>query len=117
MGLITVEGIKVFAFHGHLPEEAKLGGNFIVNVWITADTTEVEKTDNLNDTVDYVKIIEIVKKQMAIRSEMMEHTAKRITDTMLMLKKVQKVKVEIEKIAPPIDADCDKRSVVNFGEK
>ena len=58
MGLITVEGIRVFAYHGHLPEEAVLGGHFIVNVWITTDTSEVEKSDDLNDTVDYVKIIE-----------------------------------------------------------
>ena len=77
MGLITVEGIRVFAFHGHLPEEKKLGGHFIVNVWIEADTSEVEKTDDLNDTVDYVKIIEIVKEQMAIRSNMIENPAKR----------------------------------------
>ena len=48
MGLITVEGIRVFAYHGHLPEEAILGGHFIVNVWVTADTSEVEKTDDLS---------------------------------------------------------------------
>ena len=68
MGLITVEGIRVFAYHGHLPEEAVLGGHFIVNVWVTVDTSEVEKTDDLNDTVDYVKIIEVVREQMAIRA-------------------------------------------------
>ena len=62
MGLITIEGIKVFAYHGHLPEEAKLGGNFTVNVWVKVDTSKVEKTDNLKDTVDYVKIIDIIKK-------------------------------------------------------
>ena len=47
MGLITVEGIRVFAYHGHLPEEAVLGGHFIVNVCVEADTEEVEKTDGL----------------------------------------------------------------------
>ena len=109
--------LRFLHFMAICPEEAKLGGNFIVNVWITADTTKVEKTDNLNDTVDYVKIIEIVKAQMAIRSEMIEHIARRITDAILMLKKVQKVKVEVEKINPPIDAEFDKISVVNFGEK
>ena len=77
MGLITVEGIKVFAYHGHLPEEMSFRGHFIVNVWVTAvDTSVVEKTDNLNDTVDYVKIIEIVKQQMDIRSDMIEFTQK-----------------------------------------
>ena len=117
MGLITVEGIRVFAYHGHLPEESVLGGHFIVNVWVTADTTEVEKTDDLNDTVNYVKIIEIVKKQMAITAEMIEVPAKRIVDAILLLNKVQKVKVEVEKIQPPIDATFDKISVTNEGEK
>ena len=115
MGLITVEGIRVFAHHGHLPEEAVLGGHFIVNVWVEADTTEVEKTDDLNDTVDYVKIIEIVKQQMAIRSNMIEHPAKRIVDAILPLHKVQKVTVEVEKVLPPIDASFDKISVTTEG--
>ena len=116
MGLITVEGIRVFAYHGHLPEEAILGGHFIVSVWVTADTAEVEKTDDLNHTVDYVRIIEIVKEQMAIRSNMIEHPAKRIVDAILPLYKVKKVKVEVEKIQPPIDATFDKISVTAEGE-
>ena len=116
MGLITVEGIRVFAYHGHLPEEAVLGGHFIVNVWVTADTSEVEKTDDLNDTVDYVRIIEIVKEQMAIRADMIEVPAKRIVEAILALNKVQKAKVEVEKIQPPIDATFDKISVTTEGE-
>ena len=98
MGLITVQGIRLYAYHGHLPEEAKLGGHFIVSVWVTVDTSEVEKTDNLKHTVDYVKIIEIVKEQMEIRSDMIEVPAKRILDAILPLEKVQKVqKVSIFK--------------------
>jgi len=115
MGLITVEGIRVFAHHGHLPEEAVLGGHFIVNVLVEADTAEVEKTDDLNDTVDYVKIIEIVKQKMAIRADMIEVPAKRIVDAILPLNKVQKVTVEVEKVLPPIDATFDKISVTTEG--
>ena len=111
MGLISIEGIRVFAYHGHLPEEAILGGHFIVSVWVTTDSEEVENTDDLNHTVDYVKVIELVKEQMAIRSNMIEHSAKRIADALLPLYKVQKVKVEVEKIQPPIDATFDKISV------
>ena len=116
MGLITVEGIRLFAYHGHLPEEKKLGGHFIVSVWVNTDTEEVEKTDDLNDTVDYVKIIAIVKEQMAIRADMIEVPAKRIVDAILALEKVQKVKVEVEKIQPPIDATFDKISVTSEGK-
>ena len=116
MGLITIKGIRIFAYHGHLPEEAKLGGHFIVNIWVTVDVSEVEKTDNLNDTVDYVQIIEIVKKDMSLRANMIEVPAKRIVDSILKLDKVQKVKVELEKVQPPIDASFDKISVISEGE-
>ena len=116
MGLITVEGIRVFAYHGHLPEETILGGHFIINVWVESNTVEVEKTDDLKHTVDYVKIIAIVKEQMVIRSNMIEHPAKRIIDAILPLNKVQKVTVEVEKVLPPIDATFDKISVTSEGE-
>ena len=116
MSLITVEGIRVYAFHGHLPEEAILGGHFIINVWLDIDTSEVERSDNLNHTVDYVKIIEIVKNQMKIRANMIEVPAKRIVDALLPLNKVQKAKVEVEKVLPPINATFDKISVTVNGE-
>jgi dihydroneopterin aldolase len=116
MGLITVEGIRVFGYHGHLSEEAVLGGHFVINVWVEVDTSEVEKTDDLNHTVDYVKIIDIVKEQMAIRADMIEVPAKRIVDAILPLNKVQKVTVEVEKVLPPIDASFDKISVTSQEE-
>tara|TARA_B100000965_G_C19239934_1_gene603930 strand:+ start:33 stop:386 length:354 start_codon:yes stop_codon:yes gene_type:complete len=116
MGLIAVEGIRVFAYHGHLEQEGILGGHFIVNVWIKADTIEVEQTDDLNHTVDYVKIIDIVKKHMAIRADMIEVPAKRIVDAILLLNKVKSVKVEIEKNQSPIDAVFDKISVTIEGK-
>ena len=81
-----------------------------------ADTSEVEKTDDLKHTVDYVKIIDIVKEQMAIRADMIEVPAKRIVDAILPLNKVQKVTVEVEKVLPPIDASFDKISVTSQAE-
>ena len=60
-----------------------------MNVWVNADTNEVETSDDLNDTVDYVKIIEIVKDKMTIRADMIEVPAKRIVDAILTLHKVK----------------------------
>ena len=116
MSLISIEGIKIYAYHGHLPEEEVLGGHFNINVWVNTDTTKVEETDLLEDTVDYVMIIDVVKKQMSIRSSMIEHCAKRIVDAILKVNRVKKVKVELEKISPPIDSVFDKISVTIEGE-
>tara|TARA_B100000902_G_scaffold88141_1_gene92081 strand:+ start:2687 stop:3040 length:354 start_codon:yes stop_codon:yes gene_type:complete len=116
MGLISVEGIRVFAYHGHLPEENVLGGHFVVSVWVEANTSKVEGSDDLADTVDYVKIIEAVNKQMAIRASMIEVPARKIVDSILRMDKVAKVKVEIEKREPPVDAVFDKISFTCQGE-
>ena len=115
MSLIKIEGIKLYAFHGHLPEEAVLGGHFIINVCLNVDTSLVEKSDKLEDTVDYVNVIEIVKEQMDIRSNMIECPASRIMKKLLLLNRVLNVKVELEKVLPPINAFFDKISVVSEG--
>ena len=117
MGLIKVEGIKLYAYHGHLPEEAILGGHFLINVYVNIDTTLVEKSDELEDTVDYVKIIDVVKEQMLIRSNMIEHAAARIADNILLLKHVIDVKVEVEKLNVPINANFSKISATIKREK
>lgn len=117
MGLIKVEGIKLYAYHGHLPEEAILGGHFLINVYVNTDTTLVEKSDELEDTVDYVKIIAVVKEQMLIRSNMIEHPAARIADNILLLKHVIDVKVEVEKLNVPINANFSKISATIKREK
>ena len=117
MGLIKVEGIKLYAYHGHLPEEAILGGHFLINVYVNAETTLVEKSDELEDTVDYVKIIDIVKEQMLIRSNMIEHPAARIADNILLLKHVIDVKVEVEKLNVPINTNVSKISATIEREK
>ena len=117
MGKVKINNLKTYAYHGCLNEERKIGSEYIVNLSAAFDSTTSSKTDNLNDTVDYVKIIEIVKQQMDIRSDMIECPAKRIVDVILSLNnKIQKVKVELEKIQPPIDATFDKISVTIEGE-
>ena len=110
-GINKVEGIKIYSYHGHLPEEAILGGHFIVNVNVNADTSKVEISDDLDDTVDYVKIIEIVKEEMSIRSSMIEHPAARIADKILLQKYVIDVQVEVEKLNVPIAEIFNKISV------
>ena len=116
MALISIEGIKVFAFHGHFPEERTLGGHFIINVWVYTDSEKVVITDELNDTLDYVKIVEIVKCEMEKTSKMIEVPAKRILDNILMQDRVKKVKVEVEKVSPPVKANFEKISVTLEGE-
>ena len=55
MGLIRIEGMEFYAFHGHFPEERVVGNSFIIDLEIETDLSLPSKTDNLDDAVDYQK--------------------------------------------------------------
>ena len=98
MGIIKVENIRVYAYHGCLEEEAKIGSDYRVDIEVKANLKASSVSDKLKDTVDYVHLNLIVKQEMAIRSELLEHVAKRIIDRVLLeIPMVQKVKAAVSK--------------------
>lgn len=103
MGYIKLENIKIYAYHGCLVEEEKIGSDYRVDLKIKADLKKSAKTDKLSDTVDYVHLNNIVKEEMSIRSKLLEHAAERILKRILKeIKKVDVATVGVSKINPPI---------------
>ncbi len=103
VGLITLKNIKIYAYHGCLVEEKKIGSDYRVDLKIKANLNTSAKSDNLSDTVDYVHLNHIVKEEMAIRSKLLEHAAERILTRILKeLPLVNKATVDVSKINPPI---------------
>ncbi|MBE7641650.1 MULTISPECIES: dihydroneopterin aldolase [Salegentibacter] len=113
MGSIKLRNIRVFAYHGCLDEEGKIGSDYRVNLKVKGDLSHSAKTDNLADTIDYVHLNKIVKEEMAIRSKLLETVAERILNRVLdEIILVQKVKVEVSKINPPIGGNVAMVSVI-----
>ncbi|MDT0647242.1 dihydroneopterin aldolase [Zunongwangia sp. F260] len=103
MGKIKLKNIRVFAYHGCLVEEGKIGSDYRVDLSVKGDLSRSSITDDLGDTIDYVHLNKIVKEEMAIRSKLLENVAERIINrTLKEILLVQKVKVEVSKINPPI---------------
>ena len=103
MGKITVKNIRVYAYHGCLIEEGKIGSDYRVDVEVRADLSKSAITDHLADTVDYVHVNKIVKEEMAVRAKLLEQVAKRILDRILLeIPIVKKAKIEVSKLNPPI---------------
>ncbi|WP_320814228.1 dihydroneopterin aldolase [Flavobacterium sp.] len=108
MGTIKLKNIRTFSYHGCLVEEGKIGSDYRVDLEIKTDLKLSAKTDDLNDTVDYVLLNKIVVTEMAVRSHLLEHVAKRIIDKVLKESKtVSNVKVSVSKINPPIGGDVE----------
>lgn len=109
MSIISVEGIKLYAYHGCMEEEGKVGSQYQVDIRIEADVEQACMTDSLADTVDYVKVYEIVRDQMAIRSKLIEHVAKRILDHLhAEMKMIKSAEVSLYKLDPPIHGNVER---------
>jgi dihydroneopterin aldolase len=113
---IEVNGIKLYAHHGCLPEEEAIGGHYIVDVAITTDFTEAMQNDDLNKTVDYVDVNRIVSREMAIRSKLIEHVGYRIVQALKSeVSGIDSLKVKVTKLTPPINGDVNDVAIIIEG--
>lgn len=108
MGIIKVENIRVFAYHGCLKEETKIGSDYRVDLKVSAILQTSAKTDRLSDTVDYVFLNKVVREEMNIASHLLETVAKRILNRILKEDiLVKKATVWVSKLNPPIGGDVE----------
>ncbi|WP_026714701.1 dihydroneopterin aldolase [Flavobacterium daejeonense] len=113
MDTIKLKNIRTFSFHGCLIEEGKIGSDYAVDLTIKADLKQSTESDNLADTVDYVHLNKIVVEEMAIRSQLLEHVAKRINTRIFNeIPMVMKSTVEVSKINPPIGGDVESVTII-----
>lgn len=112
MGIIKLENIRVYAHHGCLKEETKIGSEYQVDLKITANLQPSAKSDKLSDTVDYVLLNRIIKEEMQVPSYLLETVAKRILDRIFKeSESVKKATVWVSKINPPIGGDVEKVTI------
>ena len=104
IGLIELEGMEFKAYHGVLEQEKVRGNEFVVDFRGELDLSAAAESDNLNDTLNYAEIYEIVAYEMSIPSELLENVAGRI------LKAIEKqfpqlvsFSVRVSKKRPPVD--------------
>ncbi|WP_185855837.1 dihydroneopterin aldolase [Blattabacterium cuenoti] len=116
MGKIILENIKLFGFHGCMPEESYVGSYYTVNVEVELDLYKASVNDDLSKTINYVHLYRIVKEEMATNSKLLEHLAQRIIQRIR--KKYSKVdlikytKIKICKENPPLQSNVDRVCVL-----
>lgn len=108
MGRVFVRNIRLHAFHGVLCQERVTGNDYLVSVSALYPLGGAVCTDCVDDTLNYARIYEIVKEEMATRSLLVEHVAGRIAMHVLGdFPDADDVRVEVVKVNPPMGAACD----------
>lgn len=78
MGIISLAGLEFQAHHGVYAEERERGNTFMVDISIETNTSKAEISDQLEDTLDYVEVFDIIQTEMNIPSNLLEHVGYRI---------------------------------------
>jgi dihydroneopterin aldolase len=112
MGIIRIEDMEFYAFHGHYREEQIVGSHFMVDVEIETDTDRSGKSDELADTLNYQTAYTIVRREMELTSNLLEHIATRILNALYEeLNGIRKATVRVSKMNPVMGGRIGRVSV------
>lgn len=103
MSTITIDRIRVYAYHGVFEVEQKIGQWYEVSLLISCDTSLAEQTDDIAGTIDYSVINNIVIDKMQIKSKLIEHVGARITNAIKnKFPQITNGTLTIVKLNPPV---------------
>ena len=105
---IILRNVRFHAFHGVMPQERKVGADFLVNLRVGYPLEQAMQSDEVSDTLNYAALYEVVKTEMMQPSNLLEHVAGRIADAVVKcFPQVTSIDLDLTKQNPPMGADCD----------
>ena len=112
MSKITLENMEFHAFHGSLDFEQHLGNIFIVSLSMELNTTQPGLTDNLEHTLNYQLVYDVVKAQMQIPSKLIEHVGQRIMDAVFeRFPEIKTLEIKLSKLNPPLGGKVERVTI------
>ena len=111
--LIEIKGIKSFGYHGVFESENIAGQDFYVDVVLELDLTRPSVSDDVNDTVNYAQITDLVVEEIiGERVALIEKLASRIIDRIKSsYPQIMAVSVTVHKPQAPVNAQVSDISV------
>lgn len=106
--ILSLEGMRFFAYHGFYKEENIIGGEYIVSVYIYLNGKKAGKTDDITQTWNYENIYAAVKIVMEEKHKLIEKVVYRIAEELKKFKQPKtKIKIVLKKLNPPISGEID----------
>ena len=109
---IELQDVRFHAFHGVMPQEGRVGADFLVSVRVGIALEKAMQSDDVEDTLNYAELYQLVQREMAIPSKLLEHVAGRIVKAIVKaFPDVTSIDLKLTKLNPPMGADCAGASV------
>jgi dihydroneopterin aldolase len=112
MDYIELNNMTFYAFHGVLEQERIVGNTFRVDLKLYLNLSEAIRSDNLDDTLNYATVFDLVKKEMTTPSRLIEHVAGRILQRIgRAFPSVKKAEIRLAKTNPPVAGQVEEAAV------
>ncbi len=112
MGTIRLEGMEFYAHHGHYRDEITRGNKFVVDLCFDVDISAASTSDELDNALDYEEVYDFIKKEMNVRSNLLEHAAQRMVNGLKdHFSKIKTIEITLSKHNPPLKGIVQKVSV------
>lgn len=112
MATIAINSMRFYAHHGCFEQERRIGTHFCVDLTFQTDTSLAEVSDNIEDTVSYLDVYQVVKREMEVSSNLLEHVARRVGEAIRKeFPAVTAVNVKVSKLNPPLGGQMESVSV------
>ena len=103
---IELSNIHLYAYHGVLPQENKVGAWYTLSLQATISNLDSIANDNLEATVNYAEIYEVICEEMKIPSRLLEHVCGRILERLFeKFAIIEKIEITLTKDTPPMGGD------------
>lgn len=104
---ITLTDLRFHAFHGVIPQERLTGNDYSVSLRIGYPVREACLSDEVDDTLNYASVYDIVSQEMNVPSKLLERVAFRIANRLFRkFNLITVLDVKLNKLNPPFGADC-----------
>ena len=77
---IELRDVHLWAHHGVMAQEREIGAWFTIDISIALGSCSGAVNDNIEGTVSYADVYEILRSEMAIPSNLLENVCKRISE-------------------------------------
>jgi dihydroneopterin aldolase len=109
---VSIDDIRIFAFHGLYPEERILGNWYTLDVVVESES-QPNFSDDIANTIDYSQIYAICNQVMANPVDLLETVAETIAQKIRTeLSQEVAVLVQISKENPPMGVSAGRSTVV-----
>ena len=110
---IEKENLEVYANHGVLAEEKKLGQKFYIDAKLYVDVLNAAASDDVENSVNYAEVTEVIQKVFKGKSTNLIETAAQSLAGILLARftKIDRIDMTVKKPSAPVDAHFDYMSV------